>query len=245
MMFNNQYKIINRDEIKYIAISAMFINHIALIFLQPATWLCEILVALGYFTVIAMTYFLVEGYKYTSSKKNYFLRLLIFAFISIIPYHLAFNQKSIFHLNMLFSLLLCFILIWVIKTTNNKFIKFLTTLEVIVFSCTCEWEILAPVSVLLFIWAEYSPKRKIIAFLLAALSYIPIGYFLGLDTLSTEQNIICIFLRFTGMMIPGICITYFYNGQRTQKHRQFSKWFFYIFYPAHLLILGLIRIFIS
>ncbi|MDE7258355.1 MAG: conjugal transfer protein TraX, partial [Lachnospiraceae bacterium] len=31
-----------------------------------------------------------------------------------------------------------------------------------------------------------------------------------------------------------------YNGRRAEKARNFSKWFFYLFYPAHLLILALI-----
>ena len=32
----------------------------------------------------------------------------------------------------------------------------------------------------------------------------------------------------------------FYNGERG-RHPVFNKWFFYIFYPAHLFVLGLIR----
>lgn len=48
----------NRDEIKYIAMFTMLLNHIANIFLEPGTLLFEIFVDVGYFTAITMCYFL-------------------------------------------------------------------------------------------------------------------------------------------------------------------------------------------
>ncbi len=45
-----------------------------------------------------------------------------------------------------------------------------------------------------------------------------------------------------GILLSALCIIYLYNGKRSEKHRTISKWFFYIFYPAHLLILGILRI---
>ena len=78
---NKPYQILNRDIIKYIAMFTMLLNHIATIFLSSGTWLCESFLAIGYFTAITMTYFLVEGYHYTHSKKIYILRLFVFALI--------------------------------------------------------------------------------------------------------------------------------------------------------------------
>ena len=48
--------------------------------------------------------------------------------------------------------------------------------------------------------------------------------------------------------VPVICcvlvfvILYLYNGRRAARGRTFYKWFFYAFYPAHLLVLGLLRL---
>ena len=54
---------INRDQIKYIAMFLMLLNHISIIFLEPGTFLSELFLDLGYFTAITMCYFLVEGYQ--------------------------------------------------------------------------------------------------------------------------------------------------------------------------------------
>lgn len=70
---------LNRDQIKYIAVFTMLLNHVANIFLQPGTFACEALKDIGYFTAPVMCWFLVEGYRYTRSVKKYAGRLLIFA----------------------------------------------------------------------------------------------------------------------------------------------------------------------
>lgn len=41
---------LNRDQIKYIAVFTMLLNHVANIFLQPGTFACEALKDIGYFT---------------------------------------------------------------------------------------------------------------------------------------------------------------------------------------------------
>ena len=44
------------------------------------------------------------------------------------------------------------------------------------------------------------------------------------------------------ILVSGFFILYLYNGQRAAQHRGFYKWFFYAFYPGHLLVLGLLRL---
>lgn len=45
-----------------------------------------------------------------------------------------------------------------------------------------------------------------------------------------------------GIAASGFVILYLYNGQRATRGKKFSHWFFYLFYPVHLLVLGVIRV---
>ena len=44
------------------------------------------------------------------------------------------------------------------------------------------------------------------------------------------------------ILVSAFVILYLYNGRRAARERTFYKWFFYAFYPAHLLVLGLLRL---
>ena len=60
----------NRDQIKYVAMFTMLLNHIANVFLEPGTFLFEVMVDVGYFTAITMCYFLVEATATPAPKRN-------------------------------------------------------------------------------------------------------------------------------------------------------------------------------
>ena len=44
------------------------------------------------------------------------------------------------------------------------------------------------------------------------------------------------------VLAAGACVLVFYNGKKSQKHFLVKKYFFYVFYPAHLVILALLKI---
>lgn len=243
MIDNN--KPLTQDAIKYFALLAMLLNHIAKIFLQPGTLLWEVFTAIGYFTAVSMIFFLVEGYWYTHSKKGYLARLLIFGIISEIPYCLAFTQNGIIRfcgLNMLFTLSLCFCLIWVMDQSTRRWFKIVFSILALAVSLLCDWAVLAPFYTLLFYWAKGSEKNTRLAFLSAMILFGVRKFVEALSLFTIEQSALFAALSMAGMGAAAVCILYLYNGKRSEKGRTFSKWFFYLFYPLHLLILGLIRI---
>ncbi len=241
-------KSLNRDEIKYIAILFMLLNHIASIFTLPNIFIRMIMSGLGNFTAITMCYFLVEGYEYTRSKKNYMRRLVLFAILSQIPYCMAFTKEGIISfcgLNMLFSLSLCFLICVVIEKIHNIALKTVLIVFIMVCAMNCDWGIGAPVFTLLFTWSKKSVAKRKIAFLIPILLF---GLYNFIGRYGRVSMINCVFqtvMCIVGMGMAGICILYFYNGEKSEQYTQFSKWFFYIFYPAHLLLLAFIRVLVS
>ena len=157
-------KCLNRDVIKYIAIAAMFLNHVASIFITANPYLRRIFLGVGNFTAITMCYFLVEGYRYTRSKGKYMLRLLLFALVSQLPYSFAFSKPGTLQLvyfNMLFTLLLCFLICLVMDKVEHPLWKTLLVMGITACSVKCDWAFGAPVFTLLFIWSRDStPTRR-------------------------------------------------------------------------------------
>lgn len=231
--------------IKYIAIIAMLANHIASIFLDSGI-LRIILIGIGNFTAITMCYFLVEGYSYTHSKKKYLGRLLFFAILSQIPFSMAFSREGVIRFkgfNMLFTLLLCFLICLIMEKTSNVILKILLILLIMFCSMKCDWGIGGPVFTLLFIWSKNSKAKKKIAFLIPTILFGIYNFICYYGRVSIGICIISTLICVIGMGMSGICIIYFYNGERAKTGRNFSKWFFYIFYPLHLLILALVKIY--
>ena len=231
---------LNRDQIKYIAMFTMLLNHIANIFMAPGGLWTEVLVDIGYFTAPVMCWFLVEGYGYTHSKKQYALRLLGFAILAEIPFCLAFSQGpgiDFFGLNMLFTLLICFgILVVHDKMAPGMARRCIDAVLVLLTAVLgCDWMLLAPCYTLLFLWAKGSRRRGFAAFGWAMALFAAISLLSQLNLLSSIGGAL-------GVGLAGCAILFLYNGRRAQRGRRFSKWFFYLFYPGHLLILALIRL---
>ena len=238
-------KIWNRDVIKYFAMLTMLLNHISTIFMKSGSFLAELFLNLGYFTAITMCYFLVEGFQYTHSKKNYAIRLAIFALVSEIPYCLAFTNNGLLEfreLNMLFTLLICFGILVAVEKVSNKVIRATCILILILFSSVCDWAFLAPVFTLLFLWSKGSKSKTGWAFIISMLLFGGLNFAGGLGRFSMETNLIYALGSMMGIALAGIVIVIFYNGRRIEKGSVFSKWFFYWFYPLHLLLLGILRV---
>ena len=77
---------LNRNQLKYLVIAAMLIDHIAWAFVPTASLLGQAMHIVGRLTGPTMAYMLAEGYHYTRNVKKYALRLGIFAVISWLPF---------------------------------------------------------------------------------------------------------------------------------------------------------------
>lgn len=241
--------VLNRDVIKYIAMLTMALNHIANIFIEPGTLLFTVLIDIGYFTAPVMCYFLVEGYHYTRSKARYAWRLAVFALLSELPFCLAFSETytgekiiSFCGFNMIFTLLLCFCILLVTDHVKNILLKISLIGVLFVLSVFSDWALVAPLFTILFAHAGKDKIRIRNAFLTGAGLFALMNFNPGTGLSEVLSGFIYALMSAVGILMAGAVIVGLYNGKRMEHARNFSKWFFYWFYPVHLLILGIIRI---
>lgn len=209
--------------LKYIAVIAMLIDHIGAFILEDMYGINSTIYILsrsiGRIAFPIFAFLLVEGFKKTKNRKKYFINLLIFALLSEVPFDLAnkgslmdFNQQNIFFTLLTNLTMLCVIEGIKINKTDLKAIT--EILIVLLFSL---------VSMLFkFDYSFFAP--------LVVYSYYKFYENKKMRFLGSELSLY--FEAFSLVHISNILI-YFYNGKRGRQ----SKYFFYFFYPLHLLII--------
>jgi len=237
-------KELTSNSIKIIAIIAMTIDHITWRFF-PGFQIASLPLSLhliGRITAPIMMFFIVEGYYHTKNIKKYIFRMFLFSVISHIPFAIfvginiiplkdgIFEQTSV-----IWGFLMGLISLSVYKSTNMLFkpwLKGLIIILCIILAIPANWS--APtVFAVLFMGINYGNFKKQMLWLVLSVFIYSIVYLLIIDTIYgiLQMGIV--------LAIPFLAC---YKGKRgTWKG---MKWLFYIFYPLHLLILGLIRIFI-
>ncbi len=232
-------KVLNRNHLKYLAVIAMLMDHIAHYFsflFNNGTYIAFRLT--GRIVAPIMCFFLAEGFVHTSSRKKYFFRLLVFALISQIAFDLA-HKHSILELDlsMIYTLLCSFCMLWTMEYFEPLILKVLSVLLFIALASFGDWTVYAPLWVLGFYLARKNIHLQSLSFILIAGCYV-VKYAIGYIGTRNEAAIISLLGVF--MFIP---LLYLYNGKSGRKNA-FNKWFFYVIYPLHLFIIGSIRLMI-
>ncbi|MCR4895487.1 MAG: conjugal transfer protein TraX [Lachnospiraceae bacterium] len=227
---------LNRNQIKYIAIIAMVIDHIAWHWVPTTTLLGQVMHFIGRLTGPLMAIMIADGYQYTRDLKKYALRLAIFAVLSWPAYSLnAYGTWPLFGIDtfgVIYTLFLGLmaICIWD-RTKLPKAAKVTLVVLLCILSLFGDWpifDVLWPL--FLFIYRD-DKKAKWTSF--AIIVAVECGILIFFDALSGNP-FANIFQLGAFMVIP--LYLYVYNGESGSKH-PFHKWFFYAFYPAHLLVL--------
>lgn len=236
----NKLQIINRDMLKYIAIIAMTFNHIAHTLLEPDTTMYIIFESIGYFTAITMSYLMVEGFHYTKSRKKYICRLTVFALISQIPFALMVESWLTF--NVMFSLLLSFLMMCVLNDKNtNRFTKIVTVFAIFIASMFCDWPIILPFSTLGFYLSKSNKLLLSITYIATAMLSSVLVKSRSLQATSFLEWISIASTIIIPLCVSAIVCLVFYNHKQSEKCRKINKYIFYVYYPTHILILTIIR----
>ena len=225
--------------LKIIAIIAMTINHAGQIFapqFNPPWWEFFYL-TIGKITFPVMAYMLLEGLKYTKSFPKYLERLLGYAVLSIVPFHLALVQNQpIYGLNnVLFTLSIGLILIKLIESTKRLTkivpIEYIFLIIAMLLTIKSDWNIIG----IFIIWILYKHPNDFARPLIIFTTALTVINFLGSYNLMT--------FNYLGILLV-IPILRQYNGQKGFSNT-IIKHGFYIYYPLHLTILWLISLYLN
>ena len=235
--------------LKWIALLTMLIDHIGASTLQYLLHgsnegilfrVYDILRNIGRIAFPIYIFLLVEGLQHTRSKGKYLLRLFLFALISEIPFDLAFYRKPFFwhSQNVFFTLVIGLAVIWAM----DSFEKEITTLQ------NSPGKKPSPAAFMLyriFLYVALTALGCCLAVLLytdyrfAGILAICAAYLLRHYPIPA-MAVCCLALLFSsnrevfalGSLIP----ISLYNGKRGRQ----PKYFFYAFYPIHLILLWLV-----
>lgn len=175
-------------------------------------------------------FLIVEGFFYTSNRKKYALRLGGFALISEIPFDLAFYDSILWwkHQNVFFVLVLGLITIMLLDKIKVQNMEAVSEKAVMLANLKGMLVILMNCFLATLLHMDY----YFFGILAIVIMYMTREYRL-------KQCLTGAIAFAWEMPAPlAYILLYFYNGKRGIN----LKYFFYIFYPAHLLIFYLIRV---
>ena len=232
-------KYFSGSTLKIIACVLMFLDHIgpSLVYpyidsiLDTADYkivsslleLYEFLRAVGRIAFPIFLFLIIEGFYHTRSKYLYFLRLLIFAIISELPMDYALYGKITSEKqNIFFTLSLCLLMLIIIEQIMNSE-KLHDLLKIILLSaviCLCMYTAYR-------FKFDYIFYGILMAVILETFREYPLAMSaIGAVSFAWEYPASLAFIPI-----------YLYNGKRGCQ----LKYFFYTFYPAHLILLAILR----
>lgn len=217
----SRYQRLDGTVLKLIACLSMFIDHLGAVCFSGMMGFRII----GRLAFPIYCFLLVEGAVHTHDMKKYILRMGIFALISEVPFDLAFYHRLVYtgHQNVFFTLGLGLLAIWFLEHPIEQLdipdvlYKLLVIIAVGLiaefFNTDYGFTGIAVICIFYYLRGQPQLKYPIAAILLAAMGGVEFYAVLAL--------------------IPILL----YNGQRGRQTKV-MQYGFYIFYPAHLLLIA-------
>lgn len=245
----NNWKFLDSDTLKLIAVATMLIDHIGAAIFLPMhltginvldRWIdiYSLFRGVGRTAFPIFVFLLTEGFFHTRSRGRYFGRLALFTLFSEIPFDMAFYGQLFYRdgQNVFWTLSIGFLVIWGMNAIDGRLgdgarpktfrgmIACILQIPLVLTGCIAAevlqtdygmWGVLL---IVLFYFGRYAGISRVL---------VCIGGYL-------------LFL-WEPQCIAGFVLILFYNGARKKRGKGF-QYFFYLFYPVHLLILGLLRV---
>ena len=235
-------KRLNSNHLKIIAIIAMTIDHIADLLYpgMPNNIISNILHIIGRLTAPIMFFFICEGFYYTKDLKKYIIRLFIFALISHFAYcfafginYIPFSTGEIFNqTSIMWTLAWSVVALYIVHGKNDlkKWQKWILVILINILTFSADWSCIGVMIILSMYDNRKDLNKQMKNMLFWAFIYALVSFLF----VSKTYGIIQLFVI---LVYPLLNI---YNGERGKIKN--LKWLFYIYYPLHLVIIGILRL---
>ena len=235
-------KKLNSNTLKLIAIIAMTIDHVADLLYpgMPNNIICVIMHLIGRLTAPIMFFFICEGFFYTKNLKKYISRLFIFSIISHFAYCFAFGINFIpFSKGEIFNQTsIMWILAWSVvalyiaygDTKLKEWHKYVLIILLNLVTFSADWSSVGLMIIVSMYEHRGNLNKQMGSMILWSLIYIVVSF---------------IFVNKVYALVQlGIVLVYpllkLYDGSK--GNLKWMKWFFYVYYPLHLIIIGVLRL---
>ena len=201
-------------QLKLLAMLAMTADHIGAVFFPEIPLLRWI----GRLAMPVLCFFIGEGLRHTRSPRRYLLRLTGFALLSELPFDLAFYGGIEWgHQNAYFTLALGLLALWAIQSRGMEGWLLALTAALAAELLGCDYGMYGVLLILLLDRFHRARSEQ-----LAAAALLNLAFF-GLQTQT--------------LSLIALTLLWLYNGKRGRDDRRL----FYLYYPAHLCVLGILR----
>lgn len=232
----------NSNHLKIIAIIAMTLDHMADLFYpnMPNSIVSNILHIIGRLTAPIMFFFICEGFYYTKNLGKYIKRLFLFAIISHFAYcfafginYIPFSTGDIFNqTSIMWTLAWSVVALYVVygDTKLKEWMKWVLIILINIITFSADWSSIA-VMIIIFMYKDRGNLKKQMKSLMMWTSIYALVSFIFVNK---NYGIIQLFVILVYPLLK------MYNGER--GNIKWMKWFFYLYYPLHLVIIGILRI---
>ena len=201
-------------QLKLLAMLAMTADHIGAVFFPEIPLLRWI----GRLAMPVLCFFIGEGLRHTRSPRRYLLRLTGFALLSELPFDLAFYGGIEWgHQNAYFTLALGLLALWAIQSRGMEGWLLALTAALAAELLGCDYGMYGVLLILLLDRFHRARSEQ-----LAGAALLNLAFF-GLQTQT--------------LSLIALPLLWLYNGKRGRDDRRL----FYLYYTAHLCVLGILR----
>lgn len=253
----------SEDALKLLALVTMFLDHVGaglleyfLVFTIPtdsaarqyAEAADQILRTVGRLSFPIYCYLLLQGFIHTRNLARYAMRLFLFALLSEAPFdYLFFSKMTMEHQNVFWTLLAGLLTLAAVRQCSRR-LKSPAVRRLCIAAVTAAGMAAAGLlhtdygysGVLLIVVLYLLRRNRILQCVLSPALFLA-SYFIGVPLGLQSLESVVGSLETEGFCIAVFPLLYLCSGKRYIKGH---KYFFYLFYPVHMLLLLLLRYFI-